>query len=78
MLLTHGARSALLAARRVEEPDPLQLWSLRVELRSWHNEATIALANRIARIAWRVWCDERPYEPSLSTGRCGPGGRQTH
>lgn len=78
MLLTHGARSALLAARRVEEPDPLQLWALRVELRSGHNKATIALANRIARIAWRVWCDERPYEPSPSTGRCGPGGRRTH
>ena len=78
MLLTHGARSALLAARRVEEPDPLRLWALRVELRSGHNKATIALANRIARIAWRVWCDERPYEPSPSTGRCGPGGRRTH
>lgn len=78
MLLAHGARSALLAAHRVEEPDPLQLWALRVELRGGHNKATIALANRIARIAWRVWCDERPYEPSLSTGRCGPGGRQIH
>ena len=78
MLLTHGARSALLAARRAQEPDPLQVWALRVELRSGHNKATIALANRIARIAWRVWRDQRAYEPSPRAGRFGPGGRHTH
>ena len=76
MLLTHGARSALLAAHRVEEPDPLQVWALRIQLRSGHNKATIALANRLARIAWRVWRDQRPYE-SARTGRSGRGGRHT-
>jgi transposase len=71
MLLTHGARSALSAAHRVSEPDSLQLWALRVEYRGGHNKVTVALANRIARIAWRVWRDQRPYERSLSTGRGG-------
>jgi transposase len=79
MLLTHGARSVLLAARRTEEPDALQAWALRLELRSGHNVATIALANRLARIAWRVWTDQRAYERAQrlpATGRLGRGGRQ--
>jgi transposase len=76
MLLVHGARSALLAAHRAEHPDDLQLWALSVELRGGHNVATVALANRLARIAWRVWCNHRPYERSFTAGRYGRGGRQ--
>ena len=75
MLLVHGARSALLAARRCRQPTPLQLWALRVELRSGHNKATVALANRLARIAWRVWRDQRSYEPSPEFSHPGQGGR---
>lgn len=78
MLITHGARSALLAAHRAKQPDPLQLWALRVELRCGHNKATIALANRLARIAWRVWRDERPYQSLPVTGRRAEGGRNPH
>ncbi|MDP2859379.1 MAG: IS110 family transposase, partial [Bacillota bacterium] len=66
MLLTHGARSVLNAARRTKEPDSLQVWALATQLRRGHNVATIALANRLARIAWRVWRDERPYERRLT------------
>jgi transposase len=75
MLLTHGARSALLAARRTKEPDPLQCWALRVELRCGHNKATVALANRLARIAWRVWSDQRAFERLPESGHPGRGGR---
>jgi transposase len=75
MMLTHGARSALLAAHRAAEPDKLQCWALRVELRSGHNKATVALANRLARIAWRIWCEQRDYERLSEPGRLGPGGR---
>lgn len=78
MLLTHGARSALLAAHRTDQPDALQLWALRLELRSGHNKATVALANRLARIAWRIWRDQRPYERPSEIGPLGRGGRQPH
>jgi transposase len=74
MLLTHGARSALLAAHRAEHPDALQAWALRLECRSGHNVATIALANRLARIAWRIWKSQRPYQRS----RVAPGGHSSH
>jgi transposase len=76
MLLTHGARSLLLAAHRTDTPDALQLWALRLELRCGHNKATVALANRLARIAWRIWCDRRPYERTPQDGPIGRGGRR--
>jgi transposase len=62
MLLIHGARSALLAAHRTSQPDSLQTWALRTAQARGHNIATVALANRIARIAWRVWRDQRPFQ----------------
>jgi transposase len=75
MLLIHGARAALLAAHRTREPDTLQRWVLDLEARVGHNKATVALANRIARIAWRVWKDQRPYERRLITAPQARGGR---
>ena len=75
-LLIHGARAALLAAGRTREPDTLQRWALDLSARVGHNKATVALANRIARIAWRVWKDERPYERRFITEPLlGRGGR---
>ena len=54
-LLTHGARSVLLRAGRMKEPDRLRAWALRVYSRRGHNKATIAIANKLARIVWAVW-----------------------
>jgi len=55
MLLTHGARSVLCRAKSLKTPDRLRAWALRVERLRGHNKATIALANKIARIVWAVW-----------------------
>ena len=60
-LLTHGARSVLLAAKRHPNPDPLRRWALKLQLRSGHNKATVALANKLARIAWAVWSRNQPF-----------------
>ena len=54
-LLTHGARSVLLRAGRMEKPDRLRAWVLRVYSRRGHNKATIAIANKLARTVWAVW-----------------------
>jgi transposase len=62
MLLIHGARSALRAAALAKEPDPLQAWALDLQRRKGHNVAAVALANKLARIAWRVWHDGRDFE----------------
>jgi len=61
-LLVHGARSVLLAAKRKDRPDPLARWALGVEAQRGHNKAAVALANKLARIAWSVWRDGRRYE----------------
>jgi transposase len=62
MLLIHGARSVLASAKRTSNPDPIQLWALEVERQRGHNKAAVALANKLARITWAVWRNQRPYE----------------
>jgi transposase len=66
MLLTHGARSALLLAHRQAAKGDhtltsVQRWVLDVEQRTHHNKATIALANKMARIIWAVWTSGEDY-----------------
>jgi len=58
-LLIHGARSVLLAARLAQRRgntlDRLRLWALDLQERRGHNKATVALANKLARIVWATW-----------------------
>ena len=61
MLLTHGARAVLNGAKRTKRPDRLRAWALRLEERRGHNRATIALANKLARIVWAVWRHDREF-----------------
>lgn len=60
-LLIHGARSVLLAAKRQTHPDQLRRWALDLHTRRGHNRATVALANKLARIAWAVWSHDLPF-----------------
>jgi hypothetical protein len=59
MLLVFGARALLWSAnsaKRARRPlDALRAWALRVEARTCHNKAAIALANKLARIIWATW-----------------------
>jgi len=55
MLLVHGARSVLWAAKNIDHPDRLRSWALERERARGHNKAAVALANKLARIAWAVW-----------------------
>jgi transposase len=61
MLLVHGARSVLWAAKRNDQPDRLRAWALRTQRLRGHNKAAVALANKIARIAWAVWKNDTVY-----------------
>jgi transposase len=62
-LLIHGARATLWHAKKLEHPDRLRAWALRLEKKSGHNKAAVALANKLARIAWAVWKNDRDFEP---------------
>jgi transposase len=62
MLLIHGARSALRAGTVTRHPDDLRVWARALAARKGHNVAAVALANKLARVCWRVWYDQRPFE----------------
>lgn len=63
MLLIHGARSVLLAAKRYQQPDRLRAWALHLQETRGHNKAAVALANKMARIVWAVWRHDTFYQP---------------
>jgi transposase len=61
MLLIHGARAVLCHAKRPGTHDSLRRWALALEKKRGHNVAAVALANRIARIAWAIWSRNQEY-----------------
>jgi transposase len=64
-LLIHGARAVLLAARSAQRRgsalDRLRTWALDLQERRCHNKATVALANKLARIVWATWRHGRDF-----------------
>jgi transposase len=65
-VLTHGARAVLLAAQRTARTLPprltrLQQGAVTLAARRGHNKAAIALANKLARIIWALWCHETDF-----------------
>lgn len=60
-LLIHGARSALLACK--EKTDRRSLWVKQVQCRRNTNIATVALANKNARIIWAILSKGESYQP---------------
>lgn len=65
MLLVHGARSVLCHAKKAKQHDRLRTWALALEKRVRHNKAAVALANKLARIAWAVWKHDKDYVCSI-------------
>jgi transposase len=69
-LLVHGARSALVAAKRAAQAgrsvDRLRTWALATEQRCGINKATVALANKLARIIWATWRYQRAFDGNWS------------
>lgn len=68
MLLVHGARALLSRAHTAAKPDRLRCWALELEKRVHHNKATVALANKLARLAWAVSVKQLDYRstPALT------------
>ena len=66
-VIIHGARSVLarakVLARSGQPMNRLQRWAIRLEQRVGHNKATVAVANKMARMCWAVWKHRTPFEP---------------
>lgn len=64
-LLIHGARAVLnassAAAKRGRTLDRLRTWACATQQRCGYNKATVALANKLARIVWATWKYQRPF-----------------
>jgi transposase len=70
MLLIHGARSVLLRARQLQRAgqklNRIQHWVVHLEARVGYNKASVALANKLARICWATWKYERDFDPNFA------------
>jgi transposase len=60
-LLIHGARSALKASK--DKTDRRSVWVQQVQCRRNTNIATVALANKNARIIWAILSKGESYQP---------------
>jgi hypothetical protein len=54
------------AKRRKHEPDRLRAWAVARQQARGHNKAAVALANKLARIAWAMWRSEGIYTATRS------------
>ena len=62
-LLIHGARS-VLQFKEKQSPG-LSAWLDKLTIRAHHNLAAVALANKLARMAWAVLAKGEAYRPPL-------------
>jgi transposase len=64
-VLIHGARSVVKNADKKD--DALSRWVTQLVQRRGHNTATVALANKLARIGWAILTSGGVYQPRLSS-----------
>jgi len=60
-LLIHGARAVVSRAHKKD--DPLSQWVCQVQARRGRHKATVALANKMARMAWAITVNQTEYAP---------------
>ena len=65
-LLVHGARAVLRHAK--DRDDGLSQWLKALTARKHVNVATVAMANKTARVAWAIVRHDMAYDPRLITG----------
>ena len=73
-LLIHGARAVLRTAHKGERTR-LKEWALDVKRRRGANVATVAVANKLARIAWAVLRHDERYSDERHVGGRARGSR---
>ena len=59
-LLVHGARSVVIQAAKKD--DRLSRWRNKLRAERGYNKATVALANKMARIGWALLANKSTYQ----------------
>jgi transposase len=65
-LFIHGARAVL--QQRAKQTSGLKAWLAQLSARTHPNVAVVALANKLARIAWAVLANNEVYRPLVLIG----------
>jgi transposase len=63
-LLVHGARSAVRTAK--DKEDRLSRWIIDLQSRRHANVVAVAMANKMARMAWVMMTRGVDYDPDLA------------
>ena len=63
-LLVHGARSAMRTAK--DKEDRLSRWIVNLQTRRHSNVVAVAMANKMARMAWVIMTRGVDYDPELA------------
>ena len=63
-LLIHGARSVVRYA--IDKKDPYSLWIRKLHAKNGTNHTAVALANKNARIAWRILTSHDVFDQKLA------------
>jgi transposase len=64
-LFIQGARAVL--QQRTKQTPALSVWLAQLTIRAHQNVVAVALANKLARIAWAVLAKEEQYQPQALT-----------
>ena len=64
-MLVHGARAVLRTAEAKDKKDPFSRWALEVAKRRGRHKATLAIANKMARVGWVVLAKDVHYDSRL-------------
>lgn len=62
-VLVHGARVFLQWSDKND--DPLSVWARKLKDKKGHNKACIAVANKLARIAWTIMNENRAFDKAI-------------
>ena len=63
-MFIHGARSVL--RHSANKTDYFSLWAQALSARRGHNKACVAIANKMARIAWVIMAKGENYRPAIT------------
>ena len=70
-LFVQGARAVL--QQRAKQSSGLSAWLAQLTTRTHSNVAAVALANKLARMAWAVLAKNEPYRPPMLVGAATAG-----